>query len=128
VSVGVVGVYKVPGSEDVALVEVEVDRPPSNVDVGKFTQEEPGIDQANWQVPYDERYLNADGTGEIGERWSMGWEPQPGVIEPATTRLVFFFHFLDSSRPLKSPDGDVPLPALSSLPARLTFVEYEPPD
>ena len=128
VSVTVIGVYNVPDTEDVALVEVDVDRSPSGVDVGTFTQEDPGVDQANWQVPYDERYLNADGTREIGERWATGWDPQPGVVEPATTRLVFFFHFLDSSRPLKSPDGDIPLPAPSSMPARLSFVEYEAPD
>jgi len=128
VSVRVIGLYSVPDNEDVALVEVAVDRPPSAVDVGKFTQEERGVDQANWQVPYDERYLNADGTSEIGERWASGWDPLPGVVEPGTTRLVFFFHFLASSRPLKSPDGDVSLPVVSSLPARLSFVEYEPPD
>ena len=127
-SVSVIGVYTVPDHEDVALVEVGVDRRPSMVDVGQFTQQDPGVDQANWQVPYDERYLNSDGTHEIGERWAIGWDPQPGVVEPATTRLVFFFHFLDSSRPLIGPDGEVRLPTPMAMPARLAFVEYEQPD
>jgi len=128
VSVSVIGVYKVPDHEDVALVEVAVDKPPSAVDVGEFTQQDPGVDRANWQVPYDERYLNGDGTREIGERWAIGWDPQPGVVEPATTRMVFFFHFLDPSRPMTGPDGDVRLPAPTAIPPRLAFVEYEPPD
>ena len=51
-SVSVIGIYKVPDHEDVALVEVGVDKPPSAVDVGEFTQQDPGPDQANWQVPY----------------------------------------------------------------------------
>ena len=127
-SVKVIGVYSIAGNKDVALVEVDVDRPPSKVDVGKFTQEQPKEDRANWQVPYDERYLSADGTKEIGERWSVGWEPQPGVAEPSTTRLVFFFHFLDSRRALITPDGEVTLPSREHLPKRLAFVEYEPPD
>jgi hypothetical protein len=128
VSVNVIGVYSIPRNKDVALVEVDVDRPPSKVDVGKFTQEEPKEDRANWQVPYDERYLSADGTREIGERCSVGWDPQPGVTEPSTTRLVFFFHFLDSRRALITPDGEVTLPSREQAPKRLAFVEYEPPD
>ncbi len=128
VTVKIVGVYSVPGSGDVSLVEVDVDRPPSSVDIAKFTQEEPDVDRANWQVPYDERYLSGDGTREIGERWAMGWHPQPGVDEPPTTRLVFYFHFLDAHRPLITPDGEAPLPNPEPPPDRLSFVEYEPPD
>lgn len=126
-SVKIVGVYTVRKHKDASLVEVEVDRPPSKVDVGKFTQEEKGADRDNWQVPYDERYLSADGTREIGERWES-WKPKPGTKEPATTRLVFFFHFLDSRRPLITPDGNTALPAPTPPPARLAFVKYEPPD
>lgn len=127
-AINVLGVYTVPSSPDAHLVEVTVDRAPSGVDVGAFTQEDPNSDRANWQVPYDERYLDETGTREIGERWSMGWNPQPGVDEPATTRIVFFFHFLDPKRPLLTPDGEVTLPPPRSLPDRLAFVEYEPPD
>jgi len=126
-AVEVLGVYAVPGHPDVALIEVTIDRPPSGVDVGGFTQEDPGTDRGNWQVPYDERYLDADGTREIGERWGS-WTLKPGSEEPPTTRLVFFFHFLDSGRPLLTPDGDVALPPTQALPSRLAFVEYEPPD
>jgi hypothetical protein len=127
VSTTIVGVYKVPRRKDVALVEVVVNRAPSKVDVGKFTQAERGVDQADWQVPYDERYLNVDGTKEIGERWES-WHRKPGVKEPTTARIVFFFHFLDSHRPFITPDGEAALPPQTSLPARLAFVTYEPPD
>jgi hypothetical protein len=127
-TVRVVGVYPFPESPDVDLIEVEIDRPPSRVDVGGFTQEEANVDRANWQVPYDERYLSLDGTREIGQRWSMGWKPQSGIAEPPTTRLVFFFHFLDTDRMLGTPDGAVALTLREVLPERLTFLEYEPPD
>ena len=69
--VKIVGVYTVSENPDVALVEVEIDRPPSSVDVGEFTQEESNVDRASWQVPYDERYLSIDGTRErlaVGDR------------------------------------------------------------
>ncbi len=127
-AVTIIGVYSVPASTDVSLVEVGVDRPPSQVDVGSFTQEDPNVDQSTWQVPYDERYLSLDGAREIGERWSTGWEPQPDVEEPSTTRVVFFMHFLDPNFALITPDGKVALPARQSPPQRLAFVDYEPPD
>ena len=126
-AVEVLGVYAVPGNPDVSLIEVTVDRPPSGVDVGDFTQEDPNSDRENWQVPYDERYLNSDGTQEIGERWES-WRLKPGSEEPPTTRLVFYIHFLVSGRVLLTPDGDVALPPAQALPSRLAFVEYEPPD
>jgi hypothetical protein len=93
VSVRIVGVYPFPESPGVDLIEVEIDRPPSSVDVGGFTQEESNVDRANWQVPYDERYLSLDGTRDIGQRWAMGWKPRPGIDEPSTTRVIFFFIF-----------------------------------
>ncbi len=127
-SIRVIGLYEVPGNPDVDLVEVEADRAPSNVDLGAFTQEQAGVDRANWQVPYDERYLNLDGTREIGTHWAMGWRPQAGQDEPATTRVVFFLHLLDSTRALSTPDGDVSLPKRQALPERLGFVDYEPVD
>ena len=126
-AVEVVGVYSVPDNPDVSLIELTVDAPPSTVDVGGFTQQDPNEERANWQVPYDERYLNTEGTGEIGERWAS-WSTQPDVEEPSTTRLVFFFHFLDSQRPLLTPNGEISLPSIQAMPERLSFVEYETPD
>ena len=41
-------------------------------------------DRAYSQVPYDERYLNADGTAEISERWAIA----PTRFLPAERRLV----------------------------------------
>lgn len=127
-AVEVVGVYEVPDNPDASLVEVTSDRSPSGIDLTGFTQEVPNVDRAEWQVPYDERYLNEDGTEEIGERWAMGWKPQPGVQEPETSRLTFFMHFLDPERPLITPDGEASLPERSAVPGRLAFIEYESPD
>jgi hypothetical protein len=127
-AVSIVGVYPVPRNPDVDLVEIEIDRPPSKVDLDKFTQEDQNVDRSSWQVPYDERFLNSDGTDEISERWAVGWSARPGVKEARTTRLVFFFHFLDAKRPLVTPDGKVALPSRTKRPSRLAFLKYEPPD
>jgi hypothetical protein len=37
-------------------------------------------------------------------------------------RLAFFFHHLSFARPLKTPFGDVRLPAESELPVRLSAI------
>ena len=42
-------------------------------------------------------------------------------------RVAFFFHYLDLSRPLETPLGDVALPDPSPAPERLSFMEYEAP-
>ena len=89
-SVAIIGVYPFPESPDVDLIEVEIDRPPSSVDVAAFTQEEPDVDRANWQVPYDERYLSLDGTREIGQRWAMGWNPLVSTSPPRRDSYSFF--------------------------------------
>ena len=127
-AIEVVGVYEVPNNPDASLVEVRADRPPSGIDVTGFTQEVPNVDRAEWQAPYDERYLNSEGTLEIGERWAMGWKPQRDVREPATSRLTFFMHNLDRNRPLITPDGQASLPDRVPIPERLAFIEYESPD
>jgi hypothetical protein len=131
VAVEVVGAYTVPDNPDVCLIELTIDAPPSTVDVGGFTQEDPRLDPSSWQVPYDERYLSQDGTREIGERWERWIDTlrhSAKQDEPSTTRMVFFFHFLDSNRPLSTPEGEVSLPSIQTMPERLSFVEYEPPD
>jgi hypothetical protein len=122
-SVEVVGVYGVPGEPVVHLVEVVVDRRPSEVDVGAFTQEEPGSPREDWQVPWMEHYLNADGTRLAAEVFEV---PDDDV---GPTRLAFFLHFLAFDRSLITPFGEVELPAPRSMPGRLVGkVEFEPVD
>jgi hypothetical protein len=118
--VRVLGVYKVDSSSEVHLIEVEVDSLPAEVDVGLFTQEDPTLPRASWQVAYDERYLNQDGT-------EAGCSPSdaPGG---APTRFVFFLHFIDFNRPIRTPGGEVMLPPPEPTPDRLRQIEYEEVD
>lgn len=122
-SVNVVGVYGVPEEPDVYLVEVVVDRRPSEVDVGAFTQEEPGSPREDWQVPWMEHYPNADGTELAAEVFEVPDD------DAAPTRLAFFLRFLAFDRPLITPFGELELPAPQPMPGRLVGkVEFEPVD
>lgn len=83
--------------DNLYLVECRLDKPPGDdFDWGAITQE--GDEE---QVPYDEQQVETD-----------------------PSHWVFFFHFLDISKPFTSPDGDIPLPAPSPLPEHLASVEY----
>ena len=97
------GVHPVESPEPCHLIEVELfDR--AEVDWGAITQEVPGEPQANWQVPWDERPLDCE-----ERRWA------------------FHFHYLDFTRPLLTPEGEIQLPEPTPVPEHLTGIEYEPP-
>jgi hypothetical protein len=100
------------------------------VNVDEFRQEDPGVRPENWQVAYDDRFLDGEGTSFISERWATSWRPlDPAAAEPARSRLIFFIHFLRFDRPLGTPYGLVDLPPPSSMPERLArILAYEPPD
>lgn len=98
----VIGIHTVTADEPVHLVELEFADDPDNFDFGDVTQEIPGQPRSNWQVPYDEQ--------EVGEN-----------------RFAFFFHYLDTTRPLLSPVGPLPLPPVSPLPKHLQHIKYEQP-
>jgi hypothetical protein len=120
--VEVVGVYEVPGAADAHLVVVSTGVAPPELDIGAFTQEQPGEPRENWQAPWLERYLDPDGARVLTE----AFDPPPEGL--TSTRVVFFMHFLDLDRPLLTPEGPVDLPAPTELPDRLAAVEYEPVD
>jgi hypothetical protein len=120
--VTVVGVYEVPDHPNVHLVEVAVESPPGSFDVGEFAQEDPSLPRDSWQVAYNEWYLSPDGQ-PLGE-----FDPPEEIKSEGTTRLAFFLHFVDLSRPLETPFGPVELPAPTAMPTRLSEVEYEPVD
>jgi hypothetical protein len=114
--VEVLGVYAVPEArEPCQLIEVAV-TDAFEFDVGDFTQETPGQPRDNWQVPWDERFLNGAGDAE---------DPTAGA--QGNVRLAFFFHDLDPARPLITPFGTVPLPEPTERPARLQWLQYEEP-
>jgi len=100
----ILGVHPIKAPEPCHLIEVVLDAPTSDYDWEKVTQETPGQPQSNWQVPWDERPLD-DG----GRRWA------------------FFFHYLDCTRPLLTPDGSMPLPKPTRLPEHLKDIEYKEP-
>jgi hypothetical protein len=120
--VGVVGVYELPDVPDAHLVEVRSATPPDELEIGAFTQEEPGQPREDWQAPWMERWLDPSGERLLTEEFDP---PPDGLSE---SRLVFFLHFLSFDRPLLTPTGPVDLPNATALPERLAGVGYEPVD
>ena len=98
----VIGVHPVAADEPVHLLEIEVESSTDDFDFGEVTQELPGEKRCNWQVAYEEQ--------EIGEN-----------------RFAFFFHYLDTAKPLLSPAGPLKLPPASPIPEHLQDIEYDQP-
>ncbi len=120
--VNLIGVYKVAGETNVHLIELEINAQSDAIDIGEITQEQNGIDRLNWQTPWDEKYLNEQGTEITGD-----WLEGPKEITDKT-RLAFFLHFLDFSQALITPFGEVQLKEPEPIPQRLSMiVKYENP-
>jgi hypothetical protein len=118
----VVGVYEIPDAPHAVLIEIAVDTRPDDLDLGAFTQEEPGQPRENWQAPWMEQWLNESGERIVSEPF----DPPPDNL--TSSRVVFFLHYVSFDRPLITPAGEVALPAKAPLPPRLSAVEYEPVD
>lgn len=91
---------------------------------------QPDAPYESQQAPSSVAYLNPEGTDFKGTYM----RPEAGTIEALTAipeppfRLVFFLHFLDFARPLRTPFGEVALPKPTPPPKRLTdLIEYELP-
>jgi hypothetical protein len=112
------GVYELPDLPDHHLIEVTAEAPPSRVDPGKFTQEDPERPQSEWSRGYWEWYLDLE-TGQ-----PLGQSPLD-AYGPSRTRLALFLHAVDFSRPLLTPFGPVQLPPATTLPERLRGLESE---
>lgn len=98
----------------VVLVDVLISDPDERFDIGDFGQ--PDSDQA----PYDEVYLSPDGLSVISR-----YKP------PASDsfRVAFFLHFFDSTKPLKSSYGEIPVPPVRSMPEHYKeMIPYYPVD
>jgi hypothetical protein len=103
--------------EGIYLFEVEIDEPDALFDLGLFTQEELGKNRDYWQVAYDEKYLNRDGSSV---------QPKPGTGEKI--RVAFFFHSPHFEQPLLTQYGPVQLPTPTDMPERLRkLFRYVPP-
>jgi hypothetical protein len=120
----VIGVYPVEADEPVHLIELSVLGAQGFFNVGNITQEIPNQPRGNWQVPYMEQILSASGNEVLADDYEASKRPE---LWRGDIRLAFFFHYLDFERPLRTPFGDVQLPAESDLPERLSMMEYEQP-
>lgn len=119
--VEVIGVYEV--NEDVHLIELKIDTKPSDVNVEGFTQEIEGVSKDDWQVAYDEYYLNDEGSKVIGDFFNKP------VEDLTPTRIAFFLYFVDFTMPLLTPFGEVNLPSPLPMPKRLKdIIEFEEVD
>lgn len=123
--VEVIGVYPVNAPEPCHLIELWVRGSEMPIEMGAFTQEEPGEPCGNWQVPYDEKIMDAAGSGVVADPWEIGDEESE--VWKGDVRLAFFFHYLRIDAPLRTPFGSVPLPVPTQMPARLQFMKYGPP-
>ena len=118
------GVYPVPEApEPCHLVEVSVGDSPG-FDPSLFRQDDPGQPESNWQVAYDERALNAAGDAAVTESFELDARSE---LLRGDVRLVFFVHYLDTSRPLLTPFGPIALPAPRPAAPRLASIEYQEP-
>ena len=122
--VEVVGIYPVEASEPIHLVELIINDSDGKFSFYDITQEVPGQTQDNWQVPYDEKILNNDGTSIKSDPFYK--EDSEGDWL-GDVRVIFFFHYLNLESAMKTPFGDVVLPPESDKPDRLDFAEYDAP-
>src|SRR5437764_1389648 len=104
--VRVLGIHPVPGEKHVHLIEIQVDEPDAVFDFSRVTQEASDLPKENWQVAYDER--------EVGR-------------SSCRVQFAFFFHYLDTSKPLQTASGTVTLPPPSPIPLHLSPIEYDAP-
>jgi hypothetical protein len=119
----IVGVYNLPENEDVSLIEAIIDAPPSKVDMGKFTQENPSLPQSSWQVAYLEHYLNENGDALACDLYDLPEDDLP------PTRAAFFLYFVELKKPLITPFGEVTLPVKQRIPERLiNIIHFEDVD
>lgn len=119
---GLLGVYPVPEEEAVYLIELWIAAPPRQVDLSQFYQRNPRLKRSDWQVPYDEHYLDPEGTTVLGDFLSRDMVPGD------ETRLAFFLYTEDRSLPLTTPWGKVSLTETAAMPGRLRCIAFAPMD
>ncbi len=117
------GVYEVSSLKDVQLIEPLIDVSPHELDISAFTQKYDSLSESNWQIAYDEHFLNEDGTKVLCKPLYDNFN----IIQGSKTRIAFFLFFIDFNKPLSSQFGDMPLSNPTSMPDRLSqIVEFEP--
>ncbi len=101
------GVHPVDATEPVHLVDVAISGGFDDMDWGAITQADPELPPDNWQAPYDEREL----------------PPLPD----GRARAVFFFHYLDVTKPILVSSKPTVVRSPTPVPADLATVQYEQP-
>lgn len=121
--VKIIGIYPVEGNENVHFFEVIVQETAWTIDISEFMQEDPSQPKENWQVAYDEYYLDAKGERVTGDSLNL---PETNTTP---SRIGFFLYFVNLNRPLLTPFGKVNLPQPTLMPERLkaiiTFEEVD---
>lgn len=118
-----VGIYLYDLTHKIYLLEMIINEMPKAIDFSLFYQEELGLPESEWQVPYNEQYLASDGRTILGDLLTK--ENIPGD----RTRVVFFMYLENLSTPLTTPYGEFSLTNVQRMPERLSkIVSYMPFD
>lgn len=124
-SAKVIRVYPIPEADTPChLVEISISGGTGIFDVGGITQEVKGQPRENWQVPYAERIVSADGQKILTEEFNVN---ENSDLWKGDFRLVFFFHYLDLKLELTTPFGLLRLPNPTVMPTRLSGIAYKAP-
>lgn len=75
-------------------------------------------------MPYAEKLLSPEGDAIVWDFWDG---PPDDSVWVGTVRLVFFLHYLNLGRSVRTPWGELALPVAESLPERLASIRYESP-
>ena len=121
----IIGLYPVLTNTNVHLIEINIRDSQSAIDWTKFTQSNLFQPVSNWQVPWDEKILNQDGTEVIADSYEISRNPE---LCKGDVRIVFFLHSINFLTLLITPYGNMKLPKVTELPERLKFIEYIEPD
>lgn len=117
------GVFPILNEKDVYLFEMIIDDVPANVDFLLFCQKDDNLPEDEWQVPYNEQYLNQEGTAVIGDAIN------DKNTDDEKTRVAFFMYIESFDMPLSTPYGDFQIKAESEMPERLRrIIDYTPMD
>lgn len=103
------------------MLELALDIGAAEINWRGFEVPEEGVDSLNWQAPYLEQYLNADGTQRI-----CGIFEKPKNDEDSCR--VAFYIFKNGMPLIRTPYGEFPLQPEGPVPQRLQgVVEFEEP-
>jgi hypothetical protein len=117
-SARVLGVHLVDVDHFCHLIELLVCDPAREFSLTALTQPVEGVEEARWQVPYDEKFFEA-------ESCRLLQADVFDVPDRDSYRLAFFFHYLDFAKPLRSSFGPLQLPPPLPRPDHLMFLRYE---